>query len=77
MNKYLYHRLDNQTPRQQPINGLDAAYSAIPEAERRTRAERDDRVLAAAGMPGWLRITPTVKGTNGEDKGSSLRVAGD
>lgn len=40
---------------------LDAAYEAIPEAERATWVERADRALAAAGMPEWMRIVPTVK----------------
>ncbi|MCA8837596.1 MAG: hypothetical protein K8963_07070, partial [Proteobacteria bacterium] len=40
---------------------LDAAYAAIPEAERETWCERADRALEAAGMPDWLRIAPTVR----------------
>lgn len=42
-------------------NDLDAAYAAIPEAERAAWYERADVVLANAGMPEWMRITPTVK----------------
>jgi len=37
------------------------AYAEIPEAEREWWYERADRALAAAGMPDWMRITPTVK----------------
>ena len=44
-----------------PINELDVAYETIPEAERQTWYERADRALDAAGMPEWMRITPTVK----------------
>ena len=44
-----------------PVNELDAAYEAIPEAERESWYERADRALEAAGMPGWMRIAPTVK----------------
>ncbi len=40
---------------------LDAAYAAIPEAEREAWYERADRALEAAGMPDWVRIAPTVK----------------
>ena len=43
------------------VNDLDAAYADIPEAERDTWYERADQALAAAGMPEWMRITPTVK----------------
>jgi hypothetical protein len=43
------------------VNDLDVAYADIPEAERDTWYERADRALAAAGMPEWMRITPTVK----------------
>ncbi len=43
------------------INELDVAYEAIPEGERQTWYERADRALEAAGMPEWMRITPTVK----------------
>jgi hypothetical protein len=46
-----------------PVNELDVAYTAIPEAERQTWYERADQALAAAGMPEWMRITPTVKAT--------------
>lgn len=48
-------------PAEEAINELDAAYEAIPEAERETWLERADRALAAAGMPEWMRIVPTVK----------------
>jgi hypothetical protein len=44
-----------------PVNDLDVAYEAIPEAERQTWYERADQVLEATGMPEWMRITPTVK----------------
>ena len=43
------------------VNELDAAYEAIPEAERETWLERARRALEAAGMPEWMRIVPTVK----------------
>lgn len=43
------------------VNELDAAYEAIPEAERESWYERADRELEAAGMPGWMRITTVVK----------------
>ena len=46
---------------EKPVNELDAAYEAIPEAERQTWYERADQALEAAGMPEWMRITPTVK----------------
>ncbi len=42
-------------------NELEVAYETIPEAERRTWYERAEQQLAAAGMPSWLRIVPTVK----------------
>jgi hypothetical protein len=44
-----------------PVNELDVAYEAIPEAERQTWYERADQALEAAGMPEWMRIMPTVK----------------
>ena len=44
-----------------PVNDLDVAYEAIPEAERQTWYERADQALEATGMPEWMRITPTVK----------------
>jgi len=43
------------------VNDLDVAYAGIPEAERNTWYERAERALAAAGMPEWMHITPTVK----------------
>ncbi|WP_218673687.1 hypothetical protein, partial [Candidatus Entotheonella palauensis] len=43
------------------VNELDAAYAEIPEAERQTWYQRADQALEAAGMPEWMRITPTVK----------------
>ncbi|ETX03706.1 MAG: hypothetical protein ETSY1_46395 (plasmid) [Candidatus Entotheonella factor] len=43
------------------VNELDVAYETIPEGERQTWYERADRTLEAAGMPEWMRITPTVK----------------
>jgi hypothetical protein len=46
---------------EKPVNELDVAYEAIPEAERHTWYERADRALEAAGLPQWMRITPTVK----------------
>ena len=49
------------TEQRPPVNELDAAYAAIPAAERDAWYERADRALAAAGMPGWMRITPTVR----------------
>jgi hypothetical protein len=48
-------------PEEKPVNELDAAYEAIPEAERQTWYERADQALEAAGMPDWMRIAPTVK----------------
>jgi hypothetical protein len=45
----------------QPVNEIDVAYEAIPEAERQTWYERADQALEAAGMPEWMHITPTVK----------------
>jgi hypothetical protein len=45
------------------VNDLDVAYADIPEAERDTWYERAERALADAGMPEWMRITPTVKAT--------------
>ena len=54
--------LENHNPEEpHVVNDLDMAYADIPEAERDTWYERADRALAAAGMPEWLRITPTVK----------------
>ncbi|ETW93839.1 MAG: hypothetical protein ETSY1_37460 [Candidatus Entotheonella factor] len=46
---------------EQAINELDAAYEAIPEAERETWLERAEQALADLGMPEWMRIVPTVK----------------
>jgi hypothetical protein len=46
---------------EKPIHELDVAYAEIPEAERATWYERADQALEAAGMPEWMRITPTVK----------------
>jgi hypothetical protein len=43
------------------VDDLDASYAEIPEAERETWYERADQALAAAGMPDWMRIAPTVK----------------
>jgi hypothetical protein len=40
---------------EKPVNELDAAYEAIPAAERQTWYERADRALEAAGMPEWMR----------------------
>jgi len=54
--------LEDYKPEAQPVvNDLDTAYAEIPEAERDTWYERADRALEAAGMPEWMRITPTVK----------------
>jgi len=62
------HALETTSPvvspchhEKKPVNELDVAYEAIPEAERETWYERADRALEAAGMPEWMRITPTVK----------------
>jgi hypothetical protein len=56
------HALENHKPAEPPVvNDLDVAYAEIPEAERDTWYKRADRALAAAGMPEWMRITPTVK----------------
>ncbi len=44
-----------------PVNELDAAYEAIPEAERGAWYERADETLEVAGMPEWMRIAPTVR----------------
>ncbi len=46
---------------EQSVNELDAAYESIPEVERAAWYERADEALEAAGMPGWMRIAPTVK----------------
>ncbi len=43
------------------VNELDAAYAESPEAERQAWYQRADQALEAAGMPEWMRITPTVK----------------
>jgi len=56
------HALENSKLTAPPVvNDLDVAYAEIPEAEREWWCERADRALAAAGMPDWMRITPTVK----------------
>lgn len=55
------HPLAAAPPPRPPANELDAAYAEIPAAERETWYEQADRVLAAAGMPDWLRIAPMVK----------------
>ena len=56
------HALEDHKPAEpRVVNDLDVAYADIPEAERDTWYERADRALAAAGMPEWMRITPTVK----------------
>jgi hypothetical protein len=56
------HALEDHKPTEsRVVNDLDAAYAEIPEAERYTWYERAERALAAAGMPEWMRITPTVK----------------
>jgi hypothetical protein len=56
------HALEDHKPAEPPVvNDLDAAYAEIPEAERDAWYERADRELAAAGMPDWMRIAPTVK----------------
>lgn len=52
---------DHKPAEPRVVNDLDAAYADIPEAERDTWYERADRALEAAGMPEWMRITPTVK----------------
>jgi hypothetical protein len=52
---------DHKSAEPRVVNDLDVAYADIPEAERDTWYERADRVLATAGMPEWMRITPTVK----------------
>ncbi len=54
------------------VNELDAAYEAIPEAERGAWCERADRALEAAGMPEWMRITPT----DGEATARAVRDEG-
>ena len=56
------HALEDHKPTEpRVVDDLDAAYADIPEAERDTWYERADQALAAAGMPEWMRITPTVK----------------
>jgi hypothetical protein len=56
------HALEDHKPAEpRVVNDLDVAYADIPEAERDTWYERADRALAAAGMPEWMRIAPTVK----------------
>jgi len=56
------HALEDHKPVEpRVVNDLDVAYAEIPEAERATWYERADRALAAAGMPEWMRIAPTVK----------------
>jgi hypothetical protein len=52
---------DHKSADPRVVNDLDVAYAEIPEAERDTWYERADRALAAAGMPDWMRIAPTVK----------------
>ena len=52
---------DHKPAEPRVVNDLDVAYADIPEAERDTWYERADRALAAAGMPEWMRIAPTVK----------------
>ncbi len=52
--------LEDDKP-EQVVNELDAAYEAIPESERQTWYKRANRALEKAGMPEWMRITPTVK----------------
>jgi hypothetical protein len=52
---------DHKSAEPPVVNDLDAAYAEIPEAERDAWYERADRELAAAGMPDWMRIAPTVK----------------
>jgi hypothetical protein len=52
---------DHQRAEPRVVNDLDVAYADIPEAERDPWYDRADRALAAAGMPEWMRITPTVK----------------
>jgi hypothetical protein len=52
---------DNKPGTSLVVNDLDVAYVQIPEAEREWWCERADRALEAAGMPDWMRITPTVK----------------
>jgi hypothetical protein len=52
---------DHQPVEPLVVNDLDVAYADIPEAERDAWYERADRALAAAGMPEWMRIAPTVK----------------
>lgn len=42
----------------QRADGVD---EAIPEGGRANWYERADEALEAAGMPEWMRITPTVK----------------
>ena len=56
------HALEGHNPTEsRVVNDLDVAYAGIPEAERNTWYERAERALAAAGMPEWMHITPTVK----------------
>jgi hypothetical protein len=56
------HALEDHKLEEPPVvNDLDVAYAEIPEAERDAWYERAERVLAAAGMPDWMRIAPTVK----------------
>jgi hypothetical protein len=56
------HALEDHQPTEpRVVNDLDVAYADIPEAERDTWYERANQALTAAGMPEWMRITPTVK----------------
>jgi hypothetical protein len=61
VNKRFPNQNLKRNPQPRVVNDLDVAYAEIPEAERTTWYERADRALEAAGMPEWMRITPTVK----------------
>ena len=67
-------KLEDRKPAEQPVvNDLDVAYADIPEAERDMWYERADRALAAAGVPEWMRIAPTVKAAAVRMWGGELR----
>ncbi len=55
------HPLEDYKPEEEVVNELDVAYEAIPEGERGAWYERADQALEIAGMPEWMRISPTVK----------------
>ncbi|PON17872.1 hypothetical protein C2W62_10965 [Candidatus Entotheonella serta] len=46
---------------EQPVNELDAAYEAIPEAERPQLEAQAQERLIADGVPGFMRIVPPIR----------------